>query len=286
MRFQTWIISAILLALPASAKEDEFSRIGLPSALDVSEPARGNSLKALEAANREILSRPNSPKGYMMRGIYYLGALEDELAIKEFDRVIKMHPRFSQAYLQRGIAHEHIEKYQDAFKDYEKAAESTDTRTRWQALKASGSLHSNLCQYIDAIEDFSNALKIAPEPPMLLRRGECYFQLKNFDNAIKDATECLVLMKENHRSYWLRAQAQIGAKRPVLAIKDMSRLIQLTESGSPDSCFELLPQYYKFRAQCYMQLGNKDLAKKDLDRAKVASADALKEAPFKNRPKP
>ncbi len=241
----------------------------------------------LEEANREVAKNPNSQIGYMMRGKYYLDALEDELAIKEFDRAIKIDPKYAPAFLHRGLAYEHLEKYDEAFKDYAKSAQLSAPQTAWIPYKASAILHSNLGHYAAAIDDFSKVLDNTTQDPVsYFRRAECYLLSKQYDSAGKDASRFLLLTGGDHRGYWVRAQAYAGAKNPKAALKDISDLIHVTEGENPDSCFENLTRYYQFRARIHEQLGKKDLALKDSERAQLAAKHALKIAPFKNRSKP
>ena len=89
-------------------------------------------------------------------------------------------------------------------------------------------LHHDLGRHAEAIRGYTRVIKLNPKynPKAFWRRGECLYYLNNFQMAIKDYNNCLRLIPNYDRVYYLRAKAyaKLGLYR--LAENDLKYLIK------------------------------------------------------------
>ena len=65
----------------------------------------GQTLKAQEALNKALASKPNSAEAHMSFGLSYLKEKNYKLALKEFDEVIRLNPSNDAAYYNAGFTY-------------------------------------------------------------------------------------------------------------------------------------------------------------------------------------
>ena len=113
-------------------------------------------------------------------------------------------------------------------------------------------------QYKAAAEILTESLKFQSRPDVLAARGEAYYHLKLYDEALNDVSKSLQLNPKNHYSYMLRAAIHDRMKKTHDAIDDLSRAISLNPQNATS---------FRMRGAGYLTLGENDKALKDLNRA-------------------
>jgi len=83
----------------------------------------GNSDKAILEIEGVIAQQPDSPWGYKLRGNIFFYMKKYELALKDFDKVVKLRPMCANAYVDRAIALMAIEDLDGAKANIERAIE-------------------------------------------------------------------------------------------------------------------------------------------------------------------
>ncbi len=87
-------------------------------------------------------------------------------------------------------------------------------------------------RYVEAIECYSQALKLCPEGSadaaiFLKNRAACYLKLKDYSAALSDCTACLQLSPGDSKALYRRAQGHEGRGNMVDALHDIKQLLTL-----------------------------------------------------------
>ncbi|PSO50920.1 MAG: hypothetical protein BRC33_02050 [Cyanobacteria bacterium SW_9_44_58] len=113
-------------------------------------------------------------------------------AIKE---AIKEDPNDPERYLQRGLAYNHLQKYDKAIDDFTHVIELDPNNV--DAYNFRGTMYFRLGQYDKALADYNKAIKIDPEYALLyFNRGYVKAELGNIESAIADFEKGASLAKE------------------------------------------------------------------------------------------
>ncbi|MDB9482653.1 tetratricopeptide repeat protein [Dolichospermum circinale CS-537/05] len=183
--------------------------------------------QAITDFTKAIQLDPKNAQYYNARGLVY-GSLEDyKKAIEDITEAIRLDPKDFSYYASRGIAYSGLKDYKQAisdlteairldpkngpytvggrryseFKDNEIFISSYNTRISI-VYKARGDEHRNLKNYKQAINDYTQAIKIDPKNPTYYRdRGLTYFQLKDYKQAINDYTQAIKLKPDYPEAY-------------------------------------------------------------------------------------
>lgn len=123
--------------------------------------------------------------------------------IEEFDRAIGRNENFSNAYFNRGKAHESENSLRRAISDYKKAVGLDEGNSlKYQFL---GNLLYREENYQDAILSFSEAIKRDPDNKCCLavaklKRAHSYFAAKQYQNATADYVSAFAMDSSTHTS--------------------------------------------------------------------------------------
>ncbi|MDE0158754.1 MAG: tetratricopeptide repeat protein [Candidatus Dadabacteria bacterium] len=111
-----------------------------------------------------------------------------EKAMKDYDEAIKLDPRCTEAYNNRGSAKSHLGKHEEAIKDYDQAIklDPQDGMTYYNRGKAK----SSLGKHEEAIKDYDQALESGPKAAVAYySRGMAKAELGRHKEAQKDFSE-------------------------------------------------------------------------------------------------
>ena len=88
--------------------------------------------------------------------------------------------------------------------------------------------------YVQAIKDFTNALRIEPKklPHVYRYRGDCLLEIGQYQRAIKDYSKSLYLSPKLYKSYYYRARAYALIGDNQNALKDINRGLSLRSHHS------------------------------------------------------
>ena len=119
---------------------------------------------------------------YNNRGIAYDKEGLYDQAILDYNKALKINPRYAEAYNNRGVAYRRKGQYDRAISDYNKALEINPRDA--EAYNNRGVAYSNKGQYDQAISDYNEALEINPRfAEGYYGRGICYYYQKQYDKS-------------------------------------------------------------------------------------------------------
>ena len=178
-------------------------------------------------------------------------------ALEDFNRAIRIAPRYTDAHTNRGVVYKIIGNYAAAVQDFD-AVIAIDGGNA-SAYNNRGGAYAWLGNYTRAIEDFDKAIQINPGNAAIFNdRGKTYNMIGNYARAIEDFDRSIELNHEYTEAYFNRGTIYSSLGYYYRAIADF------------DSALRLNPEYaqaYNNRGTCYLALGKFDLALNDFNKA-------------------
>lgn len=168
-------------------------------------------------------ARPQDKKGdadvvYRRAQAQYEKREFDE-AIKLFDQVIRLDPKYVEAYVSRGMAWNEKSEYDKAIKDFNEAMKVDPKFV--PAYVNRGISWTEKSELDKAIKDLDAALLLNPkDDAALYHRGVAWSRKGNYDTALKDFDASIKLDGSFAPAYFLRGQAWYAKKEYAKAIKD------------------------------------------------------------------
>jgi tetratricopeptide (TPR) repeat protein len=97
-----------------------------------------------------------------------------------------------------------------------------------EALLSRGIAHHNLGEPAKAVEDFSRALPLLPESPLLYySRGFSYHVLERYADALRDFNRAIELEPDDAQSYHRRGNTWSSLGNEAAALEDLNRAVDL-----------------------------------------------------------
>jgi tetratricopeptide (TPR) repeat protein len=112
---------------------------------------------------------PFTAMAYMRRANYYFGKSQFEKTIQDMEVFLKMFPEDPEAHYLKGLAHKYLKEYQQAFFEFNRAAELKPSMTSVYLVR--GRLFGLLKDYERAEADFKKAAALEPD------NGQAYYNL-------------------------------------------------------------------------------------------------------------
>lgn len=119
---------------------------------------------AIKEINRQLQMHPNDPMSYVPyndRGEAYRLKGQLDLAIADYNKAIAINPKFARAYSNRGIAYRFKGDFDQAISDYDKALEIEPTFAQFYANRAVAYYYKG--KYDKAWDDVYSARKLGKE---------------------------------------------------------------------------------------------------------------------------
>lgn len=160
---------------------------------------------AVDALSRAIEIRPGHYMALLMRGVKRQDAGDDAAAFADFDRALAIHPRFAEAYNNRGTSL--MDGDPDAaLKDLNRSIELSPKRAEPFANRAV--LKVGRGDLDGALADIDTAIRLDPMIPAAhAQRGSIHRERGEFAKAVADYDESVRLHREFWKGYLGRAQA-------------------------------------------------------------------------------
>ena len=177
-------------------------------------------------------------------------------AIQCLDRKIAFAPEPG-AYIERGIAHRKLRKFDKAIKDYDEAIKLQPSNA--VAHYDRGNVYRDIGLDHDAIRDYSDAIEIErsmPEP--YGNRGVLYIAAEQFELAIENFDDLIAIRPRDRKGYINRGVAYSKIGESYLAIADFSHAIRLVRSQ---------PDAFNNRGIVYFELAQYERALDDYSKA-------------------
>ena len=133
----------------------------------------------------------------------------------------------AQSYFQSGSAHDDLGNYDQAIQDYTEAIKIKPDKH--EAYYNRGNAHAAQQNYEQAIQDYTEAIKIKPDKHEAYNnRGVAYYNQQNYEQAIQDYTEAIKIKPDYHEAYSNRGNAHAAQQNYEQAIQDYTEAIEIT----------------------------------------------------------
>jgi len=189
---------------------------------------------------KEILQRLPSPEtssrdqGYFLQGNRFYEEQRYEEALEKYTEAIKINPKLSDAYNNRGVIRYILEDLDGALEDYTQVirlnADFAD------AYNNRGVVKYDLEDYQGAIKDYSQAIKLNSKfTDGYYNRGVAKYEVKDYDGAIEDFTQAINLDPDFADAYYQRGNAYSYCGETKKAKEDFETAIELNPDYANDS---------------------------------------------------
>ena len=237
--------------------------------------------EAISVLDRLMEWNRQNPALYALRGTMFVMKLKHDSAVADFNTAITLNAAFSEAYSMRGLAWTILNEHERAADDFTIAIElerearlgvesgnvhvhedvgihpeAMSGQHRGAADAASvfdlavdGSLYTmranaygNMGMHLKAMDDHERAIAGRPEAYAYAARGEAYFSLGIFDDALKDFNSATRRDPSLDYPFVMRGNVHLKRNDPERAEKEYSRAIALTaETADVDALDYLDP---------------------------------------------
>lgn len=139
---------------------------------------------------------PKEYKAAQSRGLIMRNMKKYDEAVKDFTLALTINPRYLDAYQARSRAYEDMQQLDKAIADLTSVVSAQKNDAGAYMLRAQ--LFERLKQYPKAIDDFSKVIAIAPgDDDAFKSRGDLYLKVGEYKNAISDYDTALKLGSED-----------------------------------------------------------------------------------------
>ncbi|MCU7493893.1 MAG: tetratricopeptide repeat protein [Ignavibacteria bacterium] len=154
--------------------------------------------------------------------------IEGKIAL--YTEAIKMDPKFTAAYSNRGSCYYELENYEKAEKDFQKALELDPGHYTLYKYLANCRYKTGCLE--DAVKNFSEALKYEITDTLLVNRGVCYMKLGQLKAAVLDFSSAIRFNAGSLPARINRVQCYLTMKQYDEAANDYRKLILLQPKNS------------------------------------------------------
>lgn len=200
---------------------------------------------AIDLLYQIIASSPSYAYAYNLMGSSYASIPQLDKALQRYNQALAISPEYPEARVNRGYTFEMLKQYEKAVSDYKKAI-NLDERFNWADYRIAvcyGSLDK-----VDSILFHLNRLVVNyPEGPRSYEyRGNVYYFLGEYSKAIDDYSQAIKLAPAETLYYIYRGNAYYDLDQPDAALKDYEYVIANTPKESNSTTMERIAKcYYK-----------------------------------------
>jgi tetratricopeptide (TPR) repeat protein len=161
-------------------------------------------------------------------------------AIEDFTRASELNPNYGLLWHWRGLAYRANGQSAEAEADFNRYLDELNRRVEvhpddWQAVNRRGLALNKLMRWDDAITDFTRALELAPDKPVLYRhRATSFLEQQQWALAADDLAPAIEMRKADWQAHYQLALTRLGAG-DVNAYREACRgmLVAFGESQDP-----------------------------------------------------
>jgi tetratricopeptide (TPR) repeat protein len=193
--------------------------------------------KTIQEYTELIEKDPKSGESYFMRALAYDSLHKFPQAIADYSKAIELNPKVSSAYLNRGQVKKDMGDIEGALDDYTKAIDVNPNDSlnyyvrgtlRGMIADKDPNSKDNPEAYADALTDFNNAIKLAPNvAKYYFNRGFLFDRTKRYNEALADYTKALELDPHSFVAYNNRGQIKRTLGDIDGAIADFKKALEI-----------------------------------------------------------
>ena len=181
--------------------------------------------------DKSIKENPNQATLYHQRGLSYVLANQEDLALADFNTAIRLSPHDTQGYINRGTLLEWLGNNDLALKDFNHAIWLNPQEAAAYINRAI--IYTKQRQYTLALSDLNKAIDLNPKAPTAYyRRGTLWMSQQAWQNALNDFTKTLTLDNNNIDGHYQKAIVLKQLNRLPEAINHLNTVIQLDPSNT------------------------------------------------------
>ncbi|MFK7905832.1 MAG: tetratricopeptide repeat protein [Chitinophagales bacterium] len=201
---------------------------------------------------------PNSIVALNNRAVYYDKDNQLEAALKDYNKAIKLRPKYHAALVGRSNLYQKTSEFDKALADA-KAAIAIKAEDERPYINIAG-VYFKQNKPQKAIEVIGKALAINPSnSEALINRGVLYSTIGDFQKSLPDFEKYISLRPSDFKGYLYRGISYKSLQQSQKALKDINQALQLDPQNG---------QAYFYRSETYLQLNKKGKALKDAQKAK------------------
>ncbi len=203
--------------------------------------ARGNAYYRLKNYRRALVDYdeairldPRDSASYFNRGLVYEELGDTRRALQNYGEAIRLKPDDSEAYLNRGLVFLNTAKFDEALPDFSRAHE-LDPKNPWP-LANRGITYAWKNDRARAEADLKAARAIDPSNPVVPRaEGLLAMNSGDMSRAVSHLTEAIKAEPDNQWSFAMRAEAYRRLGEHEKARADIENMKKLRDSAKPPS---------------------------------------------------
>lgn len=228
---------------------------------------------AISACNKEIAAGRNLAIAYYDRGLAYAKKKETDKALADYNRSLKINPKYQNALISRGNALKIMGQPERAIEDYNTAI-SINPAAAGLAFYNRGNSWRDKDEGDKAVADYSMAIDLMPSyANAYVARGNIWKGKRDFDKAMIDYDTAIRISPDGaDLAYYNRGVTWRLKKEPEKAIADYSKYISM-KPADPDG--------YIARGNIYSDKNDYAAAIAEYDRA--LAIDSSNDLAVKNR---
>ena len=176
---------------------------------------------SLQSQDKDLLIRL-----YISRAFACETKGEHDLAMRDYNELIRIAPDYGGTYLNRGAAKYDLGLYKEAINDYEQAIRLDPNNA--DVYNNLGNAKSALGRHEDAISDYNKAIRLDPNHTTAhLNLGNAKSALGRYEDAISDYNKAIRLDPDDAAAYFNRGAANFDLNMYEKAIADYDMAIRL-----------------------------------------------------------
>lgn len=189
--------------------------------------------RVIKDCEKIIEKEPNNGEIYFKRGYlcHYMLKENCNKALQDFNTAIKYSYCSELLYFARGYYNMELKNYLDAIEDYKQLLKLAPYKDYyWGVSRSLGFCYKKNEQYNEAIKAFSKAIELYPEKyknEFLFQRGLCYEINGQCDEAIKDYTKTIELDNLEKEAFLHRGRIYFENKNYKKAFADFDEYLKL-----------------------------------------------------------
>lgn len=206
---------------------------------------------------REETAKAREFEQHFSRGKTLLDDKSYDAAISEYTEAIKINPKSSDSFANRGEAFRKKQDSTRALQDYDQAIRLN--KQNFFALVNRAEVYCQSSDFDSAFADFAEVQKQKPDYDFLYeKRGACYENRGMYNEAVADYTKAIALDPNESWTYFKRALVYFLTDRDEKAVADYTEVLRRTPNDYAA---------YANRGAAYQRLGKKTLAAADFQKS-------------------